>query len=227
MKWGRAHFILGNNSVILLDDFSAIAVPNRKGYGLSHPNVAGCWTLLYVQVIYLRFCRFFRYFEASVKKKCYTCIIQSTFECNCSPLLSCNFWAVYESCTERTGHVLKWSSNWSSSWLLHLIGSAGQQGHGSWFKTGKKPWEKCSGDYGGRGSSSDFRVSKFVLKRGAEHCQGEKSLSQAFCRIASVGLSKLGSNALIVFDENHKGLFSSVSTTHYRIRRAAPYKRIA
>ena len=44
------------------------------------------------------------------------------------PLLSPIFRVAYESCVEKTGHLLRLSTNRSNFLLLHKTGSAGQSG---------------------------------------------------------------------------------------------------
>lgn len=120
---------------------------------------------------YLRLRWLLRKFEASVKKNCYTCSIQSTV--HCFPLVSSTFCKAYKSCTENTGHVLEWSTNRSNSWLLYGIERAGKPGLVPWVETGKNLWETCLENMEGGVALPISEVSSKswpLLQRGAKNC---------------------------------------------------------
>ena len=78
------------------------------------------------------------------------------------PLLSPIFQAAYESRVEKTGHLLRRSTNRSNFLLLHKTGSAGQPGRVPLIETSDSQREQ-RGEYGGWGRTSHFNVSKYVL----------------------------------------------------------------
>ena len=118
------------------------------------------------------------------------------------PFLSPIFRVAYESRVEKTGHLLKLSTNRSNFLLLHKIGSAGQPGCVPLIETSDGKSEGAtSGEYGGWGRTSHFNVAKYVLTTFATWgCYAAKSLYRVSRCIAAVCLSMLGSNASIAFD---------------------------
>ena len=79
------------------------------------------------------------------------------------PLLSPIFRVAYESRIEKTGHLLRLSTNRSNFLLLHKTGSAGQPGRVPLIETSDSQRENTSGEYGGWGRTSHFNVSKYIL----------------------------------------------------------------
>ena len=59
------------------------------------------------------------------------------------PLLSPIFRVAYESGVEKTGHLLRLSTNRSNFLLLHKTGSAAQTGHASSIGTSDSRKEQC------------------------------------------------------------------------------------
>ena len=79
------------------------------------------------------------------------------------PLLSPIFRVAYESRVEKTGDLLRLSTNRSNFLLLHKTGSAGQPGRVPLIETSDSQREHTSGEYGGWGRTSHFNVFKYVL----------------------------------------------------------------
>ena len=143
------------------------------------------------------------------------------------PLLSSIFRAAYKSHIEKTGHLLKWSTNRSNFLLLHKTGSAGQQGRVPLIETSDSPREQSlENTAGGVGLpiSTFLSMSWPLSQRGLEHWHAVKWLYQVSRCIAAVCLSMLGSNALIAFDNDRLWLFQSVLTFHNTLRQADPIK---
>ena len=75
--------------------------------------------------VQLRYRRFFSEIRGFIVKICYTFTIQSVHRW---PLLSPIFRVAYESRVEKTGHLLRLSTNRSNFLLLHKTGSSSQPG---------------------------------------------------------------------------------------------------
>ena len=138
------------------------------------------------------------------------------------PLLSPIFWVVYESRVEKTGHLLRLSTNRSNFLLLHKTGSTGQPGRVSLIETSDSQREQRLENTAGevRFPISTFPSMSWLLSQhGVEHCHAAKSLYRVSRCIAAVCLSMLGSNASIAFDTDHLWLFQSVLTVHNTLRR--------
>ena len=143
------------------------------------------------------------------------------------PLLSPIFRATYESRVEKTGHLLRRSTNRSNFLLLHKIGSAGQPGRVILIETSDSQREQRlenTADRVGLPISTFPSMSWPLSQPGVEHCHAAKSLYRVSRCIAAVCLSMLGSNASIAFDTDRLWLFQSVLTTHNTLRRAGPTK---
>jgi len=78
------------------------------------------------------------------------------------PLLSPIFRVAYESRVEKTGHLLRLSTNRYNFLLLHKTGSAGQPGRVPLIETSESEGA-TSGEYSGWGRTCHFNVSKYVL----------------------------------------------------------------
>ena len=120
------------------------------------------------------------------------------------PLLSPIFRVAYESRAEKTGHLLRLSTNRSNFLLLHKTGSAGQPGRVSLIEiSDSQRKQRLENTAGGVGLSTfHFNVSKYVLTTFAtwgRGCHAAKSLYRVSRCIAAVCLSMLGSNASIAF----------------------------
>lgn len=75
------------------------------------------------------------------------------------------------------------------------------------------------------GGTSNLNTLKYDLtacERGVEHCLIAKSLYPAFCYIASISHSMLGSNASTVFGNDHQRLFHSAPTAHNGLQQSGP-----
>ena len=143
------------------------------------------------------------------------------------PLLSPIFRVAYESRVEKTGHLLRLSTNRSNFLLLHKTGSAGQPGRVPLIETSDSQREQhLENTAGGVGLPiSTFPSMSWPLSQhGVEHCHAAKSLYRVSRCIAAVCLSMLGSNASIAFDTDRLWLFQSVLTIHNTLRRAGPTK---
>ena len=142
------------------------------------------------------------------------------------PLLSPTFRVAYES-REKTGHLLKLSTNWSNFLLLHKTGSAGQPCHVPLIETSDSQREqRLENTAGGVGLpiSTFPNMSWLLPQHGVEHCHAAKSLYCVSRCIAAVCLSMLGSIASIALDTDRLWLFQSVLTVHNTLRRAGPTK---
>ena len=78
------------------------------------------------------------------------------------PLLSPIFQVAYESRVEKTGHLLRLSTNRSNFLLLHKIGSAGQPGRVSLIETSDSQREQRL-ENTADGVDFHLNVSKYVL----------------------------------------------------------------
>jgi len=134
------------------------------------------------------------------------------------PLLSLIFRIAYESRVEKTGHLLKLSTNRSNYLLLHKIGSAGQPGRVPLIETNdSQRKQRLENTAGGVGLPiSTFPSMSWPLSQdGIEHCHAAKSLYRVSRCIAVLlvdCLSMLGSNTSIAFDTDRLWLFQSVLT---------------
>ena len=79
------------------------------------------------------------------------------------PLLSPIFRVAYESRVEKTGHLLRLSTNRSNFLLLHKTGSAGQPGRVPLIETSDSQREQRLENNGEWGRTSHFNISKCVL----------------------------------------------------------------
>ena len=130
-----------------------------------------------------------------------------------------------ESRVEKTGHLLRLSTNRSTNFLLlHKTGSAGQPGRVPLIETSDSQREqRLENTAGGLGFPiSTFPSMSWLSQHGVEHAA--KSLYRVSRCIAASYLSMLGSNASIAFDTDRLWLFQSVLTVHNTLRRASPTK---
>ena len=79
------------------------------------------------------------------------------------PLLSSIFRVAYESCVEKTDHLLRLSTNRSNFLLLHKTGSADQPGRVPLIETSDSQRKQRLENTAGGVGLSHFNVSKYVL----------------------------------------------------------------
>jgi len=133
------------------------------------------------------------------------------------PLFYPIFRAAYESCVEKTAHLLKRSTYRSNFWLLYKNVSAGQTGRVPLIETNDNQREQCLEN---TADGVEFPISTFpsmfwpTFQHKIEHCHAAKSLYRVSRCIAAVYLSILGLNALIVFDTDHLWLFQTILVAH-------------
>ncbi|GFV60410.1 uncharacterized protein TNCV_3470451 [Trichonephila clavipes] len=114
--------------------------------------------------VQLCFRRFFSKIRGFIVKKAdYTFLIQISV--HHWPLLSPIFRAAYESRVEKTGHILKHSTNRSNLLILHKTGSAGQPGCLSLIETGDNPREQVLENTAGE---VGLPISTFPRERNTE-----------------------------------------------------------
>ena len=140
------------------------------------------------------------------------------------PLLSPIFRIAYESRVEKTGHLLRLSTNRSNFLLLHKTGSAGQPGRVPLIETSDSQREQRLAGGVGLPISTFPSMSWPFSQYGVEHCHAAKLLYRVSRCIAAVCLSMLGSNASIAFDTDRLWLFQSVLTVHNTLCQAGPTK---
>ena len=107
------------------------------------------------------------------------------------PLFSPIFRVAYESHVEKTGHLLRLSTNRSNFLLLHKTGSAGQPGRVPLIETSDSQSEqRLENKPGGWGRTSHFNVSKYVLTtfatwgRALSCCKITLSCLSLYCRLS-------------------------------------------
>ena len=196
--------------------------------GVKYKGMPGLYELIFKRIpdtidVQLCFRRFFSEIRGFIVKN-WLYIYDSKYYP--SPLLCPIFRVAYESHVEKTGHLLKLSTNRSNFLLLHKIGSAGQLGRVPLIETSDSQREqRLENTAGGIGLPiSTFPSMSWPLSQhGIEHCHAAKSLYRVSC-IAAVCLSMLGSNTSIAFDTDRLWLFKSVLTVHNTLRRAGPTK---
>ena len=142
------------------------------------------------------------------------------------PLLSPIFRVAYESCVEKTDHLLRLSTNRSNFLLLHKTWSASLPLIETSDSQREQRLENTAGGVG-LPISMFLSMSWPFSQQRVEHCHAAKSLYRVSRCIVAVCLSMLGfqcSNASIAFDTDRLWLFQSVLTVHNTLRRAGPTK---